>query len=154
MTRVGEHDYQMEDLPDVRFVSLVGADGWAPDRADDVRLPATKALPTPKRDESELANSIAAACEKFTNIESADLVPLLKRIGDARVVLGTSADACAHHARTDRTQRVQVRRRRLAGRSTRRSLRAACRVSAIRVDRIRAFPVRMWRESHDYAMAV
>jgi protein-L-isoaspartate(D-aspartate) O-methyltransferase len=87
VTRVGEHDYQLEELLDVRFVSLVGADGWAPDRADDVPLSPAKARPSPKRDESDLANSIAASCEKFTTIESADLAPLLKRIGEARVVL-------------------------------------------------------------------
>ena len=87
VTRVGEHDYQLEELLDVRFVALVGADGWAPDRADDVPLPPTKARPSPKRDESELANSIASSCEKFTTIDSADLAPLLKRISDARVVL-------------------------------------------------------------------
>jgi protein-L-isoaspartate(D-aspartate) O-methyltransferase len=87
VTRVGKLDYQVEELLDVRFVSLVGADGWAPDRADDVPLRPTKARPAPKREESELAKSIASSCEKFTDIESADLAPLLKRIGDARVVL-------------------------------------------------------------------
>jgi protein-L-isoaspartate(D-aspartate) O-methyltransferase len=87
VTRVAEHDYEVEELLDVRFVSLVGAEGWAPDRADDVPVPPSKARPPPKRGETELAESIAASCEKFTDIDSADLAPLLKRIGDARVVL-------------------------------------------------------------------
>jgi protein-L-isoaspartate(D-aspartate) O-methyltransferase len=86
VTRVAEHDYEVEELLDVRFVSLVGADGWAPDRADDVPLPARKARP-PKLDDTELAKSIAACCEKFTDIDSANLGPLVERIGDARVVL-------------------------------------------------------------------
>jgi protein-L-isoaspartate(D-aspartate) O-methyltransferase len=87
VTRVAEHDYEVEELMDVRFVSLVGADGWAPDRADDVPVPPSKARPSRKPAETELAKSIASSCEKFTDIDSADLAPLLKRIGDARVVL-------------------------------------------------------------------
>lgn len=87
VTRVGAEDYRVQELLDVRFVSLVGADGWAPDRADDVPLPPTKARPAAKRDENALAKVIASSCETFTDIESADLAPLLKRIGDARVVL-------------------------------------------------------------------
>jgi protein-L-isoaspartate(D-aspartate) O-methyltransferase len=87
VTRAGEHGYEVEELLDVRFVSLVGADGWAPDRADDVPVPPSKSRPSPKLDEPELAKSIASSCEKFTDIDSADLAPLLKRIGDARVVL-------------------------------------------------------------------
>jgi protein-L-isoaspartate(D-aspartate) O-methyltransferase len=71
---------------DVRFVPLVGADGWAPDRADDVPLPARKARP-PKIDDTELAKSIAACCETFTDIDSANLDSLVERIGDARLVL-------------------------------------------------------------------
>jgi protein-L-isoaspartate(D-aspartate) O-methyltransferase len=86
VTRVGEHDYEVEELLDVRFVSLVGADGWAPDRADDVPVPPRKARP-PKLDDTALAKSIASSCEKFTDIDSADLAPLLERIGEARVVL-------------------------------------------------------------------
>ena len=87
VTRVGEHDFQIEELLDVRFVSLVGADGWAPDRADDVPLPPTQVWPSPKREERDVVNGIASSCEKFVDIESADLAPLLKRIGDASVVL-------------------------------------------------------------------
>jgi protein-L-isoaspartate(D-aspartate) O-methyltransferase len=86
VTRVAEHDYEVEELLDVRFVSLVGADGWAPDRGDDVPLPLRKERP-PRFDDAELAKSIALSCEKFTDIDSADLGPLLERIGDARVVL-------------------------------------------------------------------
>jgi protein-L-isoaspartate(D-aspartate) O-methyltransferase len=86
VTRVAEHDYEVEELLDVRFVSLVGAEGWAPDRADDRPMPPRKARP-PKLDDTELTKAIALSCEKFTDIESADLGPLLDRIGDARVVL-------------------------------------------------------------------
>jgi protein-L-isoaspartate(D-aspartate) O-methyltransferase len=87
VTRVGEHDYQLEELLDVRFVSLVGADGWAPDREDDVPMPPSKARPLPRLGETALSESIASSCEKLTDIDSADLAPLLKRIGEARVVL-------------------------------------------------------------------
>jgi protein-L-isoaspartate(D-aspartate) O-methyltransferase len=86
VTRVAEHDYEVEELLDVRFVSLVGADGWAPDRADDVPVRPRKARP-PRLDDTELAKSIALSCERFMDVDSADLGPLLERVGDARVVL-------------------------------------------------------------------
>jgi len=86
VTRVSEHDYEVEELLDVRFVSLVGADGWAPDRADDLPMPSRKARPR-RLEDAELAKSIASSCEKLTDVDSADLGPLLERIGDARVVL-------------------------------------------------------------------
>ncbi len=87
VTRVSEHDYEVEELLDVRFVALVGAEGWGPDRPDDAPVPPRRARPSPKRGATELAKSIAVSCEKFSEIDSADLAPLLKRIGDARVVL-------------------------------------------------------------------
>jgi protein-L-isoaspartate(D-aspartate) O-methyltransferase len=57
-----------ENLGAVRFVPLIGAAGWAP---------AAMSLP----------EIIAAAAEPFDDLESADLAPLLDRIGDARLVL-------------------------------------------------------------------
>jgi erythromycin esterase-like protein len=74
--RTGPNEYTTEELADVRFVPLLGAEGWdAPSR------------PRPLPKEAPLAAAIADCCEPFSSIDSADLEPLLERIGDARVVL-------------------------------------------------------------------
>lgn len=85
VTRVSEHDYKTEDIADVRFVPLVGAEGWAPERFQSPpRLPVAG---KPEPVEGELAAAVAAAGEAFASIEAADLAPLVARIGEARVVL-------------------------------------------------------------------
>jgi protein-L-isoaspartate(D-aspartate) O-methyltransferase len=86
VTRVSEHEYQTEELLDVRFLPLVGTEGWAPDRPVDQPLAPHRAPPAPV-DDVGIAKSIAFTCEKFTDIESADIAPLVERIGAARVVL-------------------------------------------------------------------
>lgn len=76
VTRVSEDEYTTEDLADVRFVPLIGAEGWVakPDRGFQML-------------DGTLARSISGASEKFATIESVDLEPMLQRIGAARVVL-------------------------------------------------------------------
>ena len=76
VTRVNEHEYTSEDLADVRFVPLVGAEGWTAQRHRAAKVP-----------DGTLAQAIAKTSEKFTAIESVNLEPTLRRIGDARVVL-------------------------------------------------------------------
>ncbi len=85
ITRVSEAEFQAEDLADVRFVRLIGAEGWAPDEtASRFNRPERK----PKADPDErLKREVADACEPFNTVENANLDPLLDRIGDARVVL-------------------------------------------------------------------
>jgi protein-L-isoaspartate(D-aspartate) O-methyltransferase len=83
VTRVSEHEYQTEDIADVRFVPLVGEEGWAPEEA---RSASPKYLPAITVD-GALAKTIAASCERFETIAAAELEPLLRRIGDARIVL-------------------------------------------------------------------
>lgn len=85
VTRISEHEYHREDLADVRFVPLVGHEGWAPkDQEPTPREPAR----APKHEpDKTLAQRIADACEPFESIETAPLDGLLARIGDARVVL-------------------------------------------------------------------
>jgi len=84
VVRVSGHEYKTEDIADVRFVPLVGEEGWAPEDGHFVP-PAPR--PAVKTAEGALAKAIATSCEKFETITSADLEPLLNRIGDARVVL-------------------------------------------------------------------
>ena len=82
VTRVSEDRYVREDIADVRFVPLLGAEGW-PEAA-----PVTARKQTPvKTTDGAVTKAIAASCEKFQTIDTADLDPLLERIGGARVVL-------------------------------------------------------------------
>ena len=84
VTRVSEQKFTTEDIADVRFVPLVGEEGWA---AEEDRSAAPKYRRAVKTAEATLAHLLAASCEKFDAIDSADLEPLLKRIGAARIVL-------------------------------------------------------------------
>ena len=85
VTRLSEHEYQTEDVADVRFVPLVGQEGWAPDSG--FPLQREPALRRAKEPEGTLPGAIANCCEPFDSIDAVDLDRLLKRIGDARVVL-------------------------------------------------------------------
>ena len=76
VVRVSEHDYTTEELADVRFVPLVGAEGWTP-QGKRAAKPAG----------STLAQAILGSSEEFSSIDSVDLKPMLKRIGDARIVM-------------------------------------------------------------------
>jgi protein-L-isoaspartate(D-aspartate) O-methyltransferase len=85
ITRVSADEYRTEDLADVRFVPLVGVEGWS---TEEARSPLPTLRPkTPQPGEAELVSEIARHCERFVHIESADLEPMMNRIGDARVVL-------------------------------------------------------------------
>jgi protein-L-isoaspartate(D-aspartate) O-methyltransferase len=81
VTRLSETEYKTEDLADVRFVPLLGEQGWESATPPRARRRVTN-LP-----DKPLAQVIADAAEPFASIEAADLGPLLDRIGDARVVL-------------------------------------------------------------------
>lgn len=84
-TRVSEHKYKIEELADVRFVPLLGEEGWQPGKPEPGVQTQT---PAPlKSEETRIAAAIAEVCEPFASIHSADLTPLLDRIGDARIVL-------------------------------------------------------------------
>jgi protein-L-isoaspartate(D-aspartate) O-methyltransferase len=74
VTRTDDDNYEQEDLLPVRFVPLIGEEGWPADRELRPRRP-------------RLPQRIATAAERFSTIESADLEPLLRRIGEAKVVL-------------------------------------------------------------------
>jgi len=82
VTRISENEWKSEDLADVRFVPLIGEEGWE----ESPRAPAMR-RPRALRDERPAMEAIAAAAESFSSISSASLDDLLERIGDARVVL-------------------------------------------------------------------
>jgi protein-L-isoaspartate(D-aspartate) O-methyltransferase len=78
VTRISETEYRSEDLADVRFVPLIGAEGWT----------GRKSRPrAAEKPQDTLSRQIAHECELFSSIEDTPLRHLMDRIGDARVVL-------------------------------------------------------------------
>ena len=75
--RVGEDEFRTEDLVDVRFVPLVGEEGWHEE--------GPAAPPQPRR--TTLAEEVRSVVEPFRMGPTLDLGGLLERIGDSRVVL-------------------------------------------------------------------
>ncbi len=149
MTRIAQNDYRREDLADVRFVPLLGEEGWAPEEAEPAR--ARYAPPTGAISEEQLVKKIADAAEPFASIDTVDLGPLLEQIGDARVVLLGEA---THGTSEFYRMRERISRELVAKKGFRfiaiegdwpdaaqgRSLRAASGISARRMDGVRAFP--------------
>ena len=82
VTRLSEDEFRQEDLADVRFVPLIGTEGWG--GAEREPTPARMLKGVPGR---TLAQAVAESCHAFESIETAELDGLLARIGDAKVVL-------------------------------------------------------------------
>jgi protein-L-isoaspartate(D-aspartate) O-methyltransferase len=74
VTRVGEDDYEQEDLGPVRFVPLIGAHGWHDAKGG-------RATP------QSLPERIAAAAEPLPALDDPAFGELFDRFADARVVL-------------------------------------------------------------------
>jgi len=84
VTRISENEYRSEDLADVRFVPLIGQEGWM---AADQRAATAPLRPARRVPIKTLAKTIADDYEPFDSIETAELDRLLARVGDARIVL-------------------------------------------------------------------
>jgi protein-L-isoaspartate(D-aspartate) O-methyltransferase len=91
ITRKSRHEYVREDIADVRFVPLIGKEGWELDepelagafgqgRARVMRSNAQTA-------DDDVVEVVARSAREFTDLEEVDLDPVLERIGDSRVVL-------------------------------------------------------------------
>ncbi len=78
VTRVRPDEFREEDLGGVRFVPLIGHEGWHA----EVRPPR---VVRPRA--SSLSEQVAKEAEQFGEVEDAPLDALLDRIADARVVL-------------------------------------------------------------------
>ena len=148
VTRISNEEFKSEDIADVRFVPLVGKEGWAP-----AELP-FPSKPRPARlrsDESDIVNAITAFCRALQ----------LDRSGGPRRAAGADRrrenraarrseprhlrilpHARAHLAGADNAQGVSLcrHRRGLARRGASRPLCAAFRISAERVDGVRPLP--------------
>jgi protein-L-isoaspartate(D-aspartate) O-methyltransferase len=86
VTRIARNEYRSEDIADVRFVPLIGEEGWQ--TADEKgRAPVHRARRGVAPDQEALARMLADAAESFSSIETAELNPLIERIGSARIVL-------------------------------------------------------------------
>ena len=86
VTRLSKDEYRSEDIADVRFVPLIGEEGWQ--AAQGAKRAPKRRTPRPvSRGEEALVRELADAAESFASIEDADLNPLLQRIGPARIVL-------------------------------------------------------------------
>ena len=85
VTRTSEDEFKVEDIADVRFVPLIGEEGWIPEKGElaSFQRPLQRTRPT----EAELCRALAASGRPFAQIDSVDLAPLLDRIGNAKVVL-------------------------------------------------------------------
>jgi len=84
VTRTSNDEFKSEDLADVRFVPLVGKEGWAPEGQP---LPSAPRPARLRAAEGDIVSTIAAFAEPINSIAAADLDGLLERIGDAKVVL-------------------------------------------------------------------
>jgi protein-L-isoaspartate(D-aspartate) O-methyltransferase len=80
VTRRGLEDFQVEPLIEVRFVPLIGEQGW-PQEERILRAPGKSSQDT------IVAKLIRESAEPIGDIESSPIADLIDRIGDARVVL-------------------------------------------------------------------
>lgn len=87
VVRRGKDDFHREDLGEVRFVPLIGEAGWQEESSGGMSRTSSNETANPPTTKLSLPGLIRDAAEPFLSIETADLQPLLNRIGDARVVL-------------------------------------------------------------------
>lgn len=87
VTQTGKGEFEREDLADVRFVPLIGRQGWEA----DVPAPEAGAPPRVIRKAPSISDTlparIAGIGERFDTPEDANLDALLERLAGARVVL-------------------------------------------------------------------
>lgn len=83
ITRTGSDSWDEEKLGAVRFVKLIGAQGWAEDSA----RPAEPDRVFRQTDRKALPQMVADAAEPLPDIEDPSFGPLFDRYGDRRVVL-------------------------------------------------------------------
>jgi len=90
ITRVSEDEFVREDIADVRFVPLIGKEGWEldePELADEFPHRRPRVVQTRPKLDDGLPGLVSGAAEHFERLEELDLQPLLARIGEARIVL-------------------------------------------------------------------
>jgi len=83
VVRRGDEEFEYDEMGAVRFVPLVGEAGW---QEDEEILPSTARVGAAKV-RPGLPELIRQTAESISSIDEADFEPLLRRIGDARLVL-------------------------------------------------------------------
>ncbi len=107
VTRTSEEEFDQEDLADVRFVPLIGAEGW------ESEVPETPArvIQAQPRVDALLPDAILRAAQAFDEVSEANLDTLMDDIGDARIVLiGEASHGTSefYRLRAQLTQRLIV----------------------------------------------
>ncbi len=85
VTRVSHSEWEREDIADVRFVPLIGKEGWEDD-GDGWQHKPPRVVQSRPLVSISLPEMIRNASEPFEHWERADLAPLIERISNARVV--------------------------------------------------------------------
>jgi erythromycin esterase-like protein len=86
VTRHDKGRFVHEDLADLRFVPLIGKQGWEGEPPEPC-IGSAQILPAPATTPDTLPGLISRHAEIFQSVETADLSQLVDRIGDRRVVL-------------------------------------------------------------------
>ena len=94
ITNRGNGVFDREDLASVRFVPLIGEQGWKeeageaqPDQPRDTRKKTSRLTGRKASASQTLPDLILSHSEPFDSLEDANLDALIERLGDARVVL-------------------------------------------------------------------
>lgn len=110
ITRRRDGSFDTEDLANVRFVPLIGEQGWEVDDSRPDSTPSRLIQTTPSVSQT-LPSLILRNSESFDTPEDANLDSLLQRIGDARIVLiGEASHGTSefYRLRANITQRLIV----------------------------------------------
>jgi protein-L-isoaspartate(D-aspartate) O-methyltransferase len=86
ITRVDDDEFEREGIADVRFVPLIGKEGWESD-GNDWETKSPRLVRSRPAVSMSVPDLIANHAQSFDDLDEVDLDPLLRRIGDARVVL-------------------------------------------------------------------
>ncbi len=86
ITRREKGQFDREELADVRFVPLIGEEGWHPTDEAEAR-PTPRVIQTRPKMTDDLPSMIARHGEEFDATATASLDGLIDRIGNARIVL-------------------------------------------------------------------
>ncbi len=86
ITRTGENHFKREDLADVRFVPLIGVEGWEVESPEPQTRRGRIVERRPRQPEP-VHSLLERHGEVFDSLESAPLDALLERVGNARIVL-------------------------------------------------------------------
>jgi protein-L-isoaspartate(D-aspartate) O-methyltransferase len=83
VTRTATGGYQREDLGDVRFVPLIGAQGWLDGEPGSRVRKAPRVTARP----ALISELIRETCEPFADIQSGDVAPIVERVSNCRLAL-------------------------------------------------------------------